>query len=72
MGIPVMKRCCCLELKWGALIAALGDWALTGAVVGMTSCKSYFLTYLRRVLNLFLQISVLLFGMSPSLFMLPI
>nr|XP_036669736.1 uncharacterized protein LOC118876755 isoform X1 [Drosophila suzukii] len=48
MGIPVMKRCCCLELKWGALIAALGDWALTGAVVGMTSCKSYFLTYLLK------------------------
>ncbi|XP_037713574.1 uncharacterized protein LOC119549526 isoform X4 [Drosophila subpulchrella] len=36
MGIPVMKRCCCLELKWGALIAAIGDWALTGTVVGLT------------------------------------
>ncbi|XP_016957753.1 uncharacterized protein LOC108029761 isoform X2 [Drosophila biarmipes] len=37
MGIPVMKRCCCLELKWGALIAALVDWGLAGTLVGMTN-----------------------------------
>ncbi|XP_037713573.1 uncharacterized protein LOC119549526 isoform X3 [Drosophila subpulchrella] len=48
MGIPVMKRCCCLELKWGALIAAIGDWALTGTVVGLTGCKSYLLTHLLK------------------------
>nr|XP_016943497.1 uncharacterized protein LOC118876755 isoform X2 [Drosophila suzukii] len=51
MGIPVMKRCCCLELKWGALIAALGDWALTGAVVGMTSYLRLIIWYVAILIH---------------------
>jgi len=33
MGIPTIKKCCCLELKWGALIAVVVDWIFAGFVV---------------------------------------
>ncbi|XP_017077165.1 uncharacterized protein LOC108111970 [Drosophila eugracilis] len=34
MGIPTLKKCCCLELKWGALIVAIVDVLLLGGVCG--------------------------------------
>ncbi|KAH8252611.1 hypothetical protein KR032_000802 [Drosophila birchii] len=36
MGLPVFKDCCCLELKWGALIVAIVDLILAGAIGGLT------------------------------------
>ncbi|EDW47685.1 GM20303 [Drosophila sechellia] len=36
MGIPTIKKCCCLELKWGALIAVVVDWLFAGAILGQT------------------------------------
>ncbi|KAH8372834.1 hypothetical protein KR009_006115 [Drosophila setifemur] len=41
MGLPVFKDCCCLELKWGALIVAIVDLIL-GAVYlrASNSCNS--------------------------------
>ncbi|XP_020815652.1 uncharacterized protein LOC110189772 [Drosophila serrata] len=34
MGLPVFKDCCCLELKWGALIVAIIDLIFAGAAGG--------------------------------------
>ncbi|XP_043644134.1 uncharacterized protein LOC122613813 [Drosophila teissieri] len=36
MAIPTVKKCFCLELKWGALIAALVDLIFAGSIVGYT------------------------------------
>ncbi|EDV56200.1 uncharacterized protein LOC6549354 [Drosophila erecta] len=32
MAIPTMNKCCCLQLRWGALIAVLVDLLFTGSV----------------------------------------
>ncbi|EDW90653.1 uncharacterized protein LOC6529995 isoform X2 [Drosophila yakuba] len=37
MAIPTIKKCFCLELKWGALIAALFDLIFGGSCVGCTT-----------------------------------
>ncbi|XP_039484542.1 uncharacterized protein LOC120447156 [Drosophila santomea] len=37
MAIPTIKKCFCLELKWGALIAALVDFIFAGSCVGCTT-----------------------------------
>uniref|UniRef100_A0A6P4FG37 Uncharacterized protein LOC108051330 isoform X2 n=1 Tax=Drosophila rhopaloa TaxID=1041015 RepID=A0A6P4FG37_DRORH len=39
MGIPTIKKCCCCELKWGALIASIVDLILVAAVA--FDCKHF-------------------------------
>ncbi|KAH8279410.1 uncharacterized protein [Drosophila bipectinata] len=37
MGLPTFSSCCCLELKWGALIVAIVDLIFCGGAAGHAS-----------------------------------
>ncbi|KAH8353958.1 hypothetical protein KR067_006194 [Drosophila pandora] len=56
MGLPVFSKCCCLELKWGALIVAIVDLIFCGSAAGHSASK-----YSRiNLLNILWYVAVLL------------
>ncbi|KMY93437.1 uncharacterized protein Dsimw501_GD25783, isoform B [Drosophila simulans] len=54
MGIPTIKKCCCLELKWGALIAVVVDFFF-GSIVFFDADSE------RRSINIALYVLVLVY-----------
>ncbi|XP_043644135.1 uncharacterized protein LOC122613814 [Drosophila teissieri] len=59
MAIPTLKKCCCLKLKWGALIAALVDFILSAGTLAVFGDSDEVMKYIWYAFALVLTIHII-------------